>query len=62
MILKGRCRRWRAGGRGAMASILAAQGRRGGALAGAGAGSCARTGTVEHIIVHGKSLEGNPQA
>jgi enterochelin esterase-like enzyme len=46
----------------ATASMLAAQGRRGGAPAGGGPAAAARTGTVEHIIVHGKSLEGNLEA
>ena len=36
------------------AAMLDAQGRRGGGPAGG-----ARTGTVHHIIVHGKALEGN---
>ena len=39
------------------APMLDAQGRRGGGPAGG-----ARTGTVEHIIVHGKALEGNLEA
>jgi enterochelin esterase-like enzyme len=40
-------------------AMLGAQGRRGGPPPAAGG---ARTGTVEHIIVHGKSLEGNLEA
>jgi S-formylglutathione hydrolase len=39
------------------AAMLDAQGRRGG-----GPGGDARTGTVEHITVHGKALEGNLEA
>ena len=39
------------------AAMLDAQGRRGGGPAGG-----ARTGTVEHITVHGKALEGNLEA
>jgi S-formylglutathione hydrolase FrmB len=40
-----------------MATIVEAQGRRGG-----GPAAAARTGTVDHIIVHGKALEGNLEA
>src|SRR6266540_2169811 len=43
------------------AAILDAQGRRGGGAGGGLAGG-ARTGTVEHITVHGKALEGNLEA
>jgi enterochelin esterase-like enzyme len=45
-----------------MSAMLAAQGRRGGAPAGGAPAAGARTGTVEHITVHGKSLEGNLEA
>jgi S-formylglutathione hydrolase len=41
------------------ASLLDAQGRGGGGRGGGGAAAGARTGTVERITVHGKSLEGN---
>jgi enterochelin esterase-like enzyme len=44
------------------AAILDAQGRRGGGPPGGGAAGGARTGTVEHITVHGKALEGNLEA
>jgi S-formylglutathione hydrolase len=40
----------------AAGAMLQAQGRRGGAPPGAGP---ARAGTLEHIVVHGKALEGN---
>src|SRR5262245_14191821 len=40
------------------ATMLDAQGRRGGGPGAAAAGG-PRTGTIEHITVHGKSLEGN---
>ena len=40
-------------------AAMDAQGRRGGGLAPAGG---ARTGTVDHITVHGKALEGNLEA
>ncbi len=42
----------------ASVAMLDAQGRRGGGPPAAGA----RTGTVEHIVVHGKALEGNLEA
>jgi S-formylglutathione hydrolase len=45
----------------AMAAMLDAQGRRGGGPA-PGAAAGPRTGTVEHIMVHGKALEGNLEA
>ena len=41
------------------AVTLDAQGRRGGGPGAAAPGGGARTGTVEHIKVHGKALEGN---
>jgi enterochelin esterase-like enzyme len=44
------------------AVVLDAQGRRGGGPAGGGPAAGARTGTVEHITVHGPSLEGNLEA
>jgi len=44
------------------AATLGAQGRRGGGPPAGGPPAGARTGTVEHIIVHGKALEGNLEA
>jgi enterochelin esterase-like enzyme len=44
------------------AAMLDAQGRRGGGPPGGGPAGGARIGTVEHIIVHGKALEGNLEA
>ena len=44
------------------AAMLDAQGRRGGGPAGGAPAAGARTGTVEHITVHGTSLEGNLEA
>jgi S-formylglutathione hydrolase len=45
-----------------MAAIADAQGRRGGGPPGAAPAAAARAGTVEHITVHGKALEGNLEA
>jgi len=42
-----------------LAALPAAQGRRGGGPPGGGTAASARTGTVEHITVHGPSLENN---